>query len=476
MKVAVIGLDCFEPSLCFEKWIDDLPTIRGLMERGTYGNLTSTIPPVTVPAWSCMTASKDPGQLGIYGFQDRKSRAYGDMTICTAMRVKEPRLWDILTAANRPSIVVGVPGTFPQTKPVNGCVITDFLTPTTKDPRIPYTYPPMLRLEVERVVGEYLVDVHMGRDATKRQILDQIHVMTERRFNLVRHFIKEKPWELMFMVEMGTDRIHHGFWSFIDPAHRRYTAGNEFENSIRDYYKVIDAEIAATLECLDLSDTAVWLVSDHGATALDGGVLINQWLINNGYLVMKAQPQPRQKFKADDVDWAKTRAWATPGYYGQIFVNHRGREPQGVVDADDVDALLNEIETGLAAIVDDRGQPMGNVCHRPSLIYKACNNIAPELIVIFGDLRWRCSGWVGSDTLYTFDDDANAEDANHAQEGMYLVAPPLGARSRGSAAPAATRREDASIYDVAPSILAQLGIPVPADMIGRVLPAAGWAV
>ena len=114
-KVAVIGLDCAEPTLVFEQWVDHLPNIKKLMGRGTYGELTSSMPPITVPAWSCMTASKDPGTLGIYGFRNRADRSYDKLMIATSLAVKEPRLWDILGAHGKVSIVVGVPGTYPIT-------------------------------------------------------------------------------------------------------------------------------------------------------------------------------------------------------------------------------------------------------------------------------------------------------------------------------------------------------------------------
>ena len=450
-KVAVIGLDCFEPSLCFDRWLDDLPTIKRLMQGGVYGNLTSSMPPVTVPAWSCMTASKDPGTLGIYGFHDRKDRSYDQMTICTSLRVKEPRLWDILTQQGKTSIVVGVPGTFPITKPIQGQMITGFLTPGTTDPRIAYTHPPGLRMEVQRLVGEYLVDVRMGPGTERREILDQIYEMTDRRFDVVRYLMKEKPWDLMFMVEMGTDRIHHGFWRYMDTGHRQHPPGHEFEHAIHDYYQHIDRQIAKTLSTIEEQTTAVWLVSDHGAKALDGGVLINQWLINEGFLHLKSAPEPRQRFKAADVDWDKTRAWATPGYYGQIFINLASREPKGIVEAADYESVREDLIARLGAMVDDRGRPMGNKCYKPDEIYATCNNVPPDLIVIFADLRWRCSGWVGSDTLYLVDADGNAEDANHAQEGMYLCAHPSLA-SRG--------RANATLYDVAPTILKQLGMEI----------------
>lgn len=460
-KVAVFGLDCFEPSLCFKRWIDDLPVLRGLMRRGTWGRMTSSMPPVTVPAWSCMTASKDPGTLGIYGFRDRKDRSYDQWMICTSLRVREPRLWDILTRHDRDSLVIGVPETYPITKPIRGCMITSFLTPSTTEAAVQYTYPPELRREIEQLVGEYLVDVPMPRGGDRKTILDGIYLMTERRFEVVRRLMRTKPWDLMFMVEMGTDRIHHGFWSFMDPAHRNHQPGNAFESAIHDYYVYVDGQIGKTLEQLDLSTTAVWVVSDHGARVLHGGVLLNEWLRREGDLVLKSPPGPKQKFDAKDVDWARTRAFASPGYYGQIFINLKGREPQGVVDPAEYDRYREDVVRRLEAMPGPDGRPLGNVCHRPDRIYRACNNVAPDLIVILGGLGWRASGWFGNDSIYIYDDDAAAEDANHAQEGMYLFSHP--------AIPPGGQVDGATIYDVAPTILCELGVPVPADMQGRAL-------
>ncbi|MGH3113332.1 MAG: alkaline phosphatase family protein, partial [Gaiellaceae bacterium] len=71
-RALVIGLDCAPPELVFERWREDLPTLRSLMERGRYGVLRSCDPPITVPAWACMTSSRSPGALGIYGFRNRR--------------------------------------------------------------------------------------------------------------------------------------------------------------------------------------------------------------------------------------------------------------------------------------------------------------------------------------------------------------------------------------------------------------------
>lgn len=460
-KVAVIGLDCCEPSLAFEQWVNDLPNIKALMARGTYGNLTSSMPPITVPAWSCMTSSKDPGTLGIYGFRNRGDHSYDKLMIATSLAVKEPRLWDILGAHGKDSIVVGVPGTYPITKQVKGCMITSFLTPNTTDPKITWTSPPGLHVEVNKLVGEYMVDTPGFRTDKKAELLQQIYTMTERRFKTVRYLLQNKPWDMFFMVEMGTDRIHHGFWSCMDESHHAHVPGNEFKESIHEYYKYVDGEIGKTLECIDQDTTAVWIVSDHGAKSMVGGFMFNQWLMNEGFLHFNEPPAPKSKFSVKDVDWSKTTAWGEGGYYGRLFINVEGREPNGQVKQADYESFRDALAAKIEAVVDHHGQLMGNKCYKPEEIYKSVNRVSPDLVVIFGDLRWRSVGQVGSDTVYTFENDTGPDDANHAQQGMYLYAHPS-LQARG-------RVDSPEIYDVAPTILTQLGLPVPQDMRGKAL-------
>jgi len=460
-KVAVIGLDCAEPSLVFDKWIDHLPNIRRVMNGGTYGELTSCMPPITVPAWSCMASSKDPGTLGIYGFRNRADHTYEKLSIATSLAVKEPRIWDILTAKGKQCIVVGVPGTYPITKPINGCMITSFLTPDTNDPKIQWTHPITLRREVNDLVGEYMADVKGFRTDDKKWLLEQIYTMTEKRFKVIRHLLKTKPWDLFWSVEMGVDRIHHGFWSCMDASHHAHVPGNPFKDAIFEYYKYIDREIGETLSCMDLDKTAVWVVSDHGCKTMVGGCMFNQWLINEGYLHFKEPTKPKQRFDVKDVDWSKTTAWGDGGYYGRLFINLKGREPDGQVDPAKYESFRDDLVRKIEAIKDHKGVLMGNKCYKPEQIYKKVNGVAPDLVVIFGDLRWRSVGLVGADTIYTFENDTGPDDANHAQQGMYIVNHPSRV-ARG-------RVNGPTLYDVTPTILTQFKIPVPPDMRGKPL-------
>jgi ATP sulfurylase len=456
-KVFVIGLDCAEPSLVFDQWRDELPNLRQLLDQGAYGELESSTPPITVPAWSCMLTSKDPGQLGFYGFRNRADYSYENMTIATSLAVKAPRVWDILGRAGKQVIVVGVPQTYPP-RPVNGCLVTSFLTP----PGAKYTYPTDLAAEIESLVGEYLVDVPNFRTDDKDHLLEQIYEMTEKRFTVIKHLMRTRPWDFFMFVEMGVDRIHHGFWKYHDPSHPKYEPGNPYENAIKDYYRYIDREIGELLDALD-DDTVVLVISDHGAKAMDGGICFNEWLIQEGYLVLKEKPAGLVPLEKCEVDWARTKAWGAGGYYGRLFLNVKGREPQGVIPPEDYEKVRDELIEKITALTDHRGQVIpGTQVIKPEEVYREVNNIPPDLIIYFGDLRWRSVGSLGLNTIHTFENDTGPDDANHAQMGIYVFYDPrqnLGGRVL----------QGLHLEDVAPTILDLMGLPVPREMEGKVI-------
>ncbi|MCH8066194.1 MAG: alkaline phosphatase family protein, partial [Chloroflexi bacterium] len=197
--------------------------------------------------------------------------------------------------------------------------------------------------------------------------------MTNRRFAVVKMLLRTKPWDLFWMVEMGHDRIHHGFWQYMDPTHHRHVPGNEFENAIRDYYIHTDKLIGEVLDLLDLDTTAVLMVSDHGAKCMTGGFCFNQWLMREGYLVLKQPVSEFTKFSLDSVDWPKTRVWGEGGYYGRCFINVKGREPQGVIDPTEYERFRDELVEKLQALVDHEGEHMGTMAYKPQDIYQTVN-------------------------------------------------------------------------------------------------------
>ena len=453
-KVMIIGLDCAEPSLVLEEWRDELPTISRLMDSGVYGRLTSVIPPITVPAWSCMMASRTPGDLGVYGFRNRADHSYDGLFIADGSAIKEPRLWDYVTRAGQPSIVIGVPGTYPP-RPLNGVMVSCFLTPSTESA---YTYPPALRSEIRRTVGEYILDCKDFRTEDKDYLLQQVYEMTDRRFVLAEHLLETRPWKLFVMVEMGPDRMHHGFWKFMDPEHRRYEPGNPYEGAILDYHRHVDGLIGRLLEHAD-EDTVVLVVSDHGAKRMDGGIRVNEWLRHEGLLTTLAEPDGRCSVHDVGIDWSRTVAWGEGGYYSRIFMNVKGREPEGIVAPEDYDAIRSDLAARLAAIPDERGRPIGTKVYTPEEVYPEINGVAPDLIVHFGDLAWRSVGTVGGDEgIHTFENDTGPDDANHAQDGLYVLT--------GPGVPVAGRA-DGHLLEIAPTVLELLEIAVPEAMRGE---------
>lgn len=217
--------------------------------------------------------------------------------------------------------------------------------------------------EIDQTVGEYLVDVPNFRTDDKEYVLHQIYTMTERRFQLVKRWIADKEWDFFMLVEMGIDRIHHGLWRYHDPTHRKYEVHPTYNHSIHDYYCYIDSEIGQILELVD-ENTTFFIVSDHGAKRMDGGICVNEWLIREGYLTLKSQPTKLIPIDKFEIDWSKTKVWGDGGYYGRIFLNVEGREPQGIVKPAEVEALRDELKEKLEALVDLNGVNIGTKVYK----------------------------------------------------------------------------------------------------------------
>jgi predicted AlkP superfamily phosphohydrolase/phosphomutase len=455
MKIFVAGLDCAAPELVFN--LPDLPNLRALMSHGCYGRLESVVPPITVPAWMCMATSQDPGSLGVYGFRNRTDYSYGNLGVVTAGSIGAPAIWDILGAAGRRVIIVGVPPGYPPRK-VNGVSVGCFLTPDPE--KYEYTYPREVKGDIERLVGSYPVDVRGFRSGDKPWLLREIYDMTRKHFQVVRHLMTTVEWDYFQFVEIGVDRMHHGFWKYHDPAHRQHEPGHSLSSAITDYYKYVDEELGKTLDLLN-EDTVRLVVSDHGAQRLNGGFCVNEWLLREGLLTLRERPSTPTPFTPQLVDWRRTRVWSDGGYYARVFLNVQGREPEGIVRAADYDDLLEDLTERLTALPDDTGQRMGTKVFRPHSLYRAVRNVAPDLIVHFGDLYWRSIGGVGYDSLYLQENDTGPDDCNHAQFGIFILNAP-GLRVLGEI-------DGVHLLDIAPTLLDLAGQPIPDNMQGRSL-------
>lgn len=443
-RVLLVGLDCAPPRFVFGDDAFDLPNIRSLMRRGAWAPLRSVDPPITIPAWACMMSGKDPGELGCYGFRNRADHGYRELERATGASIAAPRLWDIASRHGLKCLVIGVPQTYPP-RPLNGCLVSGLDTPAGAPQ---YTYPKSLKHDLERATGPYLVDVSDFRTDDKAALLDRIYAVMRNRFAITKYLMDTHAWNLCIAVDIGMDRLHHGFWKYCDPLHPGYVPDNPFQHALRDYYRAVDAEIGDLVDQAG-PDAAVFVVSDHGAKAMQGAFRINQWLIDRGYLRIRHTPAPGTPLEHCEVDWPNTKAWAAGGYYARIFINCAGREPHGCVPSSEYDGFCRRLDAELRAVPGKNGRPLNTKVLRPRDVYRRCNGIPPDMLVYIDDLNLRAVGTVGHTTLYTDENDTGPDDANHDYDGIFVMAadsPPRG------------QLERLSILDVSQIVLSHLGL------------------
>lgn len=455
MKILVVGLDCAAPEILLGD--ERLTNFRRLMEFGCYGRLESIVPPITVPAWMCMATSQDPGSLGVYGFRNRVDHSYSSLEIVNSKSIQELAIWDQIAREGGRSVIIGVPPSYPPRK-VSGISVGCFMTPDPSENV--YTHPAKVQDEIAEIVDSYPVDVKGFRTDKKEWLKDEIYAMSRKHFTVVRHFLQQADWDYFQFVEIGLDRMQHGFWQYHDPEHVLYEPGNPYETVVSDYYQYLDDELGKIFDLLD-DETAILVVSDHGAQRLDGGFCVNEWLVREGLLVLNEYPSEVTPFSQLDVNWEKTRVWSEGGYYARVFFNREGREPQGTIEPEDYETFRGEIKARFEALTDAHGRPMGNLVFKPEEIYQTVNNVAPDLIVHFGGLYWRSIGGVGYEALHVQENDTGPDGCNHAQFGAFILAAPN--------LPLQGEVDGAHLLDIAPSLLELGGYDIPNTMQGRSL-------
>lgn len=449
----VVGLDCAPPRLVFDDYRDVMPHVSALMERGTWGPLRSSEPPITVPAWTCMVTGRDAGELGLYGF---RNRVMGDtkLRLAESGDIPTKRVWDWLGEHGFRVAPLFVPLTFPPS-PVRGQMVSGFLWPGGD---APWCFPRTLETEIADRTGPYQADVERFRSDDLDRIYGDIVTMTEQHFRIAELIWKRKKPHFLMMVEIGVDRFHHAFWRHIDPMHPLHEPDNRWKALGREYYALLDTHIGRLCR-LGGPDTSMLVVSDHGARAMHGGFCINDWLIEHGYLTLLEPPKKGASLDHGSIDWKRTKAWGEGGYYGRIFINVSGREPAGIVPPSDLGAIRQALLRALDDIRDDRDRPIPTVVRVPEQHYRTARGFPPDLMVYFDDLKLRAIGSVGHPRRVVTQNDIGPDGCNHDWQGVFVMS--------GGQAPGRGRIEGAEIYDVTPTILGHFGVPRPPGVHGR---------
>ena len=452
-RMIVVGLDCAAPRLVFDLYRDSMPNLSALMDRGTWGNLRSAEPPITVPAWTCMLSGRDAGELGLYGFRNRLPHETR-LRLADGSDVHVKRVWDWLGEQGYRVAPLFVPLTSPPT-PVRGQMVSGFMWPGGD---APWCFPPELEDELSDRVGPYRADVEDFRSDDLDRIYRDIVAMTEQHFEIAEHVWRSRQPDFMMLVEIGVDRFHHAFWRHIDPEHPRHEDANPWKSLGREYYRLLDTRIGRLCAAAD-DETRIMVVSDHGARAMHGGFCINEWLIRKGYLRLRETHAASGPLDHSLVDWSRTTAWAEGGYYARVFLNVAGREPAGVVAPDRVREVRDELRRELEYARNDRGERVPVLVRNPEEYYRQARGFPPDLMVYFDELRLRAIGSVGSGRLVVDENDGGPDGCNHDWDGIFVMS--------GGDTPARGCVEGAEIYDVTPTILGAFGIARPPGILGR---------
>lgn len=499
-RVFVIGLDGATWDVLNPLMRDGkMPHLQKLLERSAQGVLMSSIPPVTAAAWTCFSTGKNPGKHGLVDFIYFPEHGYR-VTIANSTTREAATIWNLLSDRDLRVGVVSVPMTYPPEQ-VNGVMVTDLMTPNTS---VQYTYPPELKQELLDNVGPFVITPGEGENPSEPlTYLAKVRADVKASAEYALYLLKKEPYTFFMYVFGIVDILQHQFWNHIQADPNEL---NESDRAIRDKVIAIFSQVddgVGEMVKLAEDETTIILMSDHGFGPMKGFMHVNNFLLDKGYLVLKSGGMSaikRALFRAgvtpqnvhltlkalkldlrrkvnrgraygmlrrfflsfDDVDWTKTRAFAL-GHIGQIYINLKGRQPSGIVSpGDEYEKLRDQIRADLLKLKhpDTGEQLIARVLNREEIYHGALLDNTPDLLLLpadfkyvaFGESEFASNKIVGPTLGHT---------GHHRLEGIGAVI--------GPQVQVGAQIQNASLIDLAPTILYALGLPIPPDMDGRVL-------
>lgn len=509
-KIIVIGLDGATWSL-LQPWIDagQLPNLAALQARGAWGKLASTIQPLSAPAWTSFLTGMNQGKHGIFDFVRRKAGSYG-LELTNSTMIGAPTLFEYFGQAGLRVASVNVPFTFPVW-PINGVMIGGPFAPDM-GPRT--VYPSHLWKEFSCAVPDYriLPDYVPGAANPEGRLAADLVTCVHNRTLAAEFLLAREDWDVFIVVYTSTDQVQHAFWHYLPDELGGTDSGKAsppLREAILSVYREVDEGVGRIL-CHATDDTLVVVLSDHGAGRLDWWVHLNRWLAQQGYLVYQSRARAiwqssHSRFTATlmraygllvpqvarqgvrhvlgarfqtlkeqvetsllmaSIDWPRTRAYALGS--GDIYVNLKGREPDGTVaPGDEYDTLRDEISTALENLTSPDGKLIVERVYRREELYDGpCARLGADLTVVMTDhLFHSIARYATPKSLFENPNhwrfDARPLTGGHRPDGVLLL-------SKGPICPGVGLR-GARIVDLAPTMLAAIGLPVPSEMDGRAL-------
>jgi predicted AlkP superfamily phosphohydrolase/phosphomutase len=360
-RVAFIGIDGVPFSL-LEEHPDEFPNFAALAEEGSAGSIDSIVPPESSACWPALTTGVNPGETGVYGFQDRETGSY-DTYIPMGRDVQASRLWDRVAEEGRDATVLNVPITFPPQRNVQR-MVSGFLSPGLDKA----AYPDDLREYLESI--DYIIDTNakLGHRDDKSDFVEHANKTLDRRYEAFKHYIEQDDWDLFFGVFMTTDRVNHFLF-------KDYEENGTYREEFMDFYRTLD-EYVGNIRSMLPEDVTLVVASDHGFTSLNYEVHFNTWLKQEGWLSYDADEHQELADIDDD-----TEAYSL--IPGRFYINLEGREPRGSVPKSEYEQKRAELKSMLESLEGPDGR---KVCDRVVVKEEAFrgdhDDIAPDLVAI----------------------------------------------------------------------------------------------
>lgn len=508
----IFGLDGADLDL-IAPWLEEgrLPCLSRLAREGVCQRLATTIPPLSPEAWSTFATGCNPGKHGVVNFVQPKPNSY-ELAFSNGATRRGPAFWELAGASGIKVGLANIPMTFPP-RPVNGFMLAGFDAPGVQSE---YTYPRELKQELTQAVGRYELHGDFWGQVTPRQYLERLVGAVENHRRAWVYLIKRYQPQLFAGVVGSTDRAQHFLWRYADPSHPDYD-GTTFggENPLLTVYQAADRALADCLEAMGEEVTVV-VLSDHGGGPCSKTVFLDRWLERNGFLAYlpsgesparallrrgyglarKHLPRNlkdllksklggvRQRLEGSSLraplDWSRTRAFFTGTESAYLYLNMRGRFPEGIVDpGPEAETVRQELREGLLALRDpEDGQPVvGSIHLREEIYWGRAEDLAllPDLVVNWRDFRYVTRRAWGEPEAPP---EAIVVPGTRAGEAGRLMTLSLSGchRGRGVLIAAGPRvrpgaRANAHLMDLAPTALSLLGVEIPRDMDGQALEA-----
>jgi len=267
-RVAFFGIDGV-PYTLVENHREEFENLAALVDEGGGGPIDSIVPPESSACWPALTAGKNPGETGVYGFQDREVGSY-ETYVPMGRDVQTDRVWDHVEEAGRDATVMNVVTTFPPQRDVQR-MVSGFLSPSVEKA----AYPDELRDYLGSI--DYRIDTNAGLGhEDKGEFVEDAHATIDARQEAFKHYVDQDDWDLFFGVFMTTDRVNHFLF-------RDYAEDDEYAEEFVDFYRKVDRYLGELREMLP-DDVTMMVASDHGFTSLDYEVNVNACLREAGWL------------------------------------------------------------------------------------------------------------------------------------------------------------------------------------------------